>query len=108
MMRDIHITSDKIKWKRLKNISSRITGKTVDIFLSTVKVLNGYNALVEYGESSIQIFLNGNVCKDIDSVIDAIAHELAHSTTREQNDNEIHAEAWERIREKITTEYHSI
>jgi hypothetical protein len=108
MMRDSHATVDKIKWKRLKNISSRITGKTVDIFLSTVKVLNGYNALIEYGESSIKIFINGNVCKDINSIIDAIAHELAHSTTGEQNDNEIHAEAWERIREKITTEYHSI
>lgn len=98
----------KIKWKRLKNIASVIAKRNVEINLTTDDSMKGYNALVEYNGDSVLVFLNGNNCKSLDNVIDALAHELSHVVTGDQQDSNRHKKTWDSLKEKIKEEYHKV
>lgn len=98
----------KIKWGRLKNIASKLSGRKVVINLTTDNGMKGYNALVDFNSDEATIYLNGNKCKSLDMVIDAVAHELAHVITEDQQDSGRHKKTWDSLKEKIREEYNKV
>jgi len=97
-----------IKWRRLNRLAERETGKKVVISLTTSSGIKDFVALVEKDMGVVSIFLNGNVCKSEDSVIDAEAHELAHVVLNHDQHGEDHTAKWLEIRERITKEYRRV
>ena len=71
-----------IKWIRIKSIASVITGKNIELLLSTILDNNVISAVV-YPEKTTKdtiytIVLNGERIKSLSDVIKAICHEMVH------------------------------
>lgn len=96
---------DKIKWKRLKRMCENEVGKVVSITLSTSEAMDGYNALAQFNMGRVDVFINGNVCKSIDEIIDVLAHEIAHVTIGDSQHGNEHGLKWVELRGKFGTEY---
>ena len=94
-----------IKWTRLRKISEDIVDRKVSINLSTDAGIDGYIALTEFNKEKVNVFVNGNKCKDISEVIDALSHELAHVNTNSRDHDNKHSAEWERIKTEMIKRY---
>ncbi len=62
---------------------------------------------MKFGEVDSDIALNLNRCKNINEVIDAIAHELAHIVMGSESDNNEHASKWSELKNEMSQRYFS-
>lgn len=91
---------NKIKWKTLKKIIAKMSGKNIEIILST-EIQSSINAAT----NGKDIVINGNNIKSIEDTIKAIAHELVHIINKYDEGSEIFNNKWEEYRKFIIDKY---
>jgi hypothetical protein len=70
--------TQKTYWGKLAKICSRLAGEKVFIHASTSMPNNVISAVIINPEGYSEIMLNLNVAKDLDIIMDSLAHEVVH------------------------------
>jgi hypothetical protein len=94
----------KIFWKRLQKICSEITQKEVQIS-GTTNLPDNMMAGVKASKTKVDIVINLNNVKDLDTLFSAISHELAHNELSNAEHTIIHNEIQEQIKTEIKNKY---
>jgi hypothetical protein len=95
----------KIKWIRLRNICKELTKREVEITLSTSKNLANVNSAVSFNNIGAKIILNAEQCKKLETVIKAIAHEVAHIQNGDNSHTNEFFNLWHSIEKNIIIKY---
>ncbi len=95
---------NKIKWGRLKRIAQKISGKNVDIYGST-RMSPEIRSAVEFNGGRADIGINLKQVKNVQEVIEALAHELAHVVLGDSAHTEEHKKKWRELTDKIKVKY---
>lgn len=94
-----------ILWGRLKRLSEDIVCRPVTITLTTDVALNGYSGVSNWNKARAVILINGREEKSLDSVIEVLAHELAHVVTDSKEHDDAFDKEAKRIKKYIKTMY---
>ena len=98
--------TDKIKFKKLKNIAERIAEKPVNITSTTMfDAKDERKAVVTFNKSRVDIVINSLRIKSVEDVIEAISHEIAHVRIGSDKHNDEFAKLWNELYSKIRVEY---
>jgi len=95
---------NKIKLKKLKRISEKITNIKVNITMTTA-INDERKAVVIFNKKNADIVINGNKIKEINDVIDGVAHELAHIVLNSKKHNDKFLSKWADIYSTVKIEY---
>lgn len=93
----------EIQWVKLKKICEELVGKKVHIQAST-DISTEYRSGVIAKEDEVDIIINFNLIKRLESVINALAHELAHVVLKTEDDALIGGE-WLKLKKEIKRLY---
>lgn len=66
-----------MKWLKIKALLGEILGRPVDILMST-ELDDNIRSAVEFNQSHVVLYMNARFCKDVESVIENVAHEITH------------------------------
>lgn len=79
------------KWLKLRRVAEEITKKPTDIHLSTEfdERLN-LRSHVVFNDMRVDVFLNARYAKEMDWIVDSMAHELAHVFYGDSGHKEVH------------------
>lgn len=96
------------KWLKLRRIAEGIVNKPLDIHISTEfdDTLN-LRSYVVFNEVRVDIFLNAKYAKDVESVIESVAHELSHVFVGSGNHDEIFTKNVKDIHKTLTDKMRS-
>lgn len=93
-----------IKWKKLQKICNNMTVKNVQIS-GTTNLPDSMMAGVKITDDTVNIMVNLNHVKDLDTLIIAISHEMAHVLINSSEHTLEHSEIQERIKVDIKANY---
>lgn len=93
------IHSTRIRWVRLKECMEAMTCCQVEI-LATTGMKESHVAHLDLQGNSARVLVNLCVCKDLNAVIKALAHETAHILLR----SDVHDDAWKELNAKCRKE----
>jgi len=94
----------EVKWLRIRRIAEELVNKRVELYLSTA-VPPHLKGVVEIERDTVYIVLNMAYSKEIDDVLDIVAHELAHVKTKELSHNAAFNAACAELREELRRRY---
>lgn len=94
----------RIKWKKLQKICNSMTVKKVEIGGAT-NLPDSMMAGVKITDDTVTILVNLNHVKDLDTLIIAISHEMAHVLVNSSEHTLQHSEVQERIKVEIRNNY---
>lgn len=94
----------EVKWLRIRRIAEELVNKRVELYLSTA-VPPHLRGVVEMEDDAAYIVLNMAYSKEIDNVLDIVAHELAHVKTGELSHTTAFNAALVEIREELRRRY---
>lgn len=66
-----------MKWIKMKHVLKEMTGRYVEIVLSS-ELSDNLRCAVEFDSSQVLLCLNLKYAKDYNSVVESISHEIAH------------------------------
>lgn len=90
--------------KRLATLARRVTNRPVSVTVTTA-LDESIRSSVVFNPDGADVFINGNLCKTEEDVLDALAHELAHVTRGTNDHGDGFESEWNRILKLLTAAY---
>ena len=99
---------NQIKWKRLRKILKDICKREVEITLTTHIFYSeeGTISAVVFNEDHAEFLLSMNEVKDLEKVIQALAHEIAHVQLGYSDHTNEFYDMWKEMEEIIKDKYY--
>lgn len=103
-LREARQLSGEVMWLRIRRAAEELVGKRVELYLSTA-VPPDLKGVVEDEGNVVYIVLNMTYSKEIDNILDIVAHELAHVKTRKLEHDATFNAAYTELREELRRRY---
>ena len=85
-----------MKWLKMKSVLKDMTSLNAEILLTTELPPN-WRSAIEFTDTTLTLYLNAKYAKNVQDIVDSVAHEVTHALNGDNCHEEVHNDWEERV-----------